>query len=170
MDAVMGSRTGSCRHGRLVSRARVVVAADPVGRLSRGPGLRSRMRREGTAPGLCLLVVLVAASCTTPRHEKTSADLIVTNSVIYTGDPQHPWAAALAVRDGRLVQVGAAESVAGLAGPGTKSFDAGGRLILPAFHDEHVHPITSGVELGQCDLNGAETVEELLERIAVYAK
>ena len=113
---------------------------------------------RGFAPGLTLLLLWNATACVAPAREQAPADLIVTNAVIYTGNPEQPWAESLAVRGGRLAHVGAADRLAALRGPHTQSFDAGGKLVLPAFHDAHVHPVTSGIELGQCDLNGAATV------------
>ena len=36
----------------------------------------------------------------------------------------------------------------------TRVVDLGGRMVLPAFQDSHIHLVTGGVELGLCDLNG----------------
>jgi predicted amidohydrolase YtcJ len=85
------------------------------------------------------------------------ADLILVNGVVYTVDASRPWAQAIAVRGGRLVVVGTEADVAALAGPSTRRVDLGGRFVMPAFHDAHVHPVSAGVELGQCNLNDLET-------------
>ena len=50
-------------------------------------------------------------------------------------------------------------------GPATKVVDLHGEMVLPGFHDSHIHPVTSGIELGQCNLHGSRTVDELLETI-----
>jgi predicted amidohydrolase YtcJ len=92
------------------------------------------------------------------------AELILTGGHLFdAGD-----ATTLAVRDGRILAVGGAE-VLELRGPGTEVVELRGRLLLPGFQDAHVHAVTGGVELGQCDLTGTVDPDEYLRRIAVYA-
>jgi hypothetical protein len=54
-------------------------------------------------------------------------------------DATRPWAGALVVRGGRLVYMGADRGASRWTGPRTRVVDAAGRLILPGFHDTHVH-------------------------------
>jgi hypothetical protein len=75
---------------------------------------------------------------------------------------------ALALRGGKIVYAGA--DARALVGPGTRVVDLGGRTILPGFIDSHIHPLTSGVALGECSLSGLETVEKVLEKIRLCAK
>ena len=37
-------------------------------------------------------------------------------------------------------------------------------MVLPGFHDNHVHPLAAGLELGECNLYDVKTPEEA-ERI-----
>ncbi len=98
-----------------------------------------------------------------------AASLVVTNARIYTANPAHPWAEALACEDGRLVHVGARGATEAHAGPGTEVLDAGGRLVLPGFIDTHVHLIW-GYELGTwIDLTDRPSLEEVQRRVAAYA-
>lgn len=80
------------------------------------------------------------------------ADLVVRNARVYTVDAARSWAGALAVRDGRLVFVGADRDAAGWTGPRTRVIDVGGRLILPGFHDTHVHLALAAAGRQRCDL------------------
>jgi len=48
---------------------------------------------------------------------------------------------ALAVAGDRLVFVGDEAGVDAYVGAATRTVDARGRLVLPGFHDSHVHPI-----------------------------
>ncbi|MBK6426827.1 MAG: amidohydrolase family protein [Blastocatellia bacterium] len=41
--------------------------------------------------------------------------------------------------------------------------------MLPSFHDSHVHPVTSGMELLTCDLNEAKTADDVFATIRRYA-
>ena len=47
--------------------------------------------------------------------------------------------------------------------------DLGGRLVLPAFRDSHLHPASAGLELGLCNLNGLRTADEVAAAIRQYA-
>src|SRR5256714_4243821 len=67
------------------------------------------------------------------------ADLVVTGGRIWTQDPRHPWAEALAVRDGVLMSVGSTAEVAPLAGPATTVRDVAGAMVMPGLIDGHVH-------------------------------
>jgi len=101
-----------------------------------------------------------AAAADATRHP---ADLILTNAAVYTANPDQPWAEAVAIRDGRLVAVGAAAEVtAGFDGPVE---DLDGAMVMPGFHDAHSHPIAGGIQSLQCDVSGSASVEETLARI-----
>lgn len=67
-----------------------------------------------------------------------TADLILTGGRVATLDPARPHATALAIRNGRIMAVGGDE-VAGLAGPGTRMVDLGGRAVMPGLIDSHTH-------------------------------
>ncbi|WP_306204522.1 amidohydrolase [Actinoplanes sp. RD1] len=75
---------------------------------------------------------------------------------------------ALLVRDGRIAAVGG-DDVRELATARTEVVELRGRLLLPGFQDAHVHAVTGGVELGQCDLSGTTSVDDYLGRVAAYA-
>ena len=81
--------------------------------------------------------LLVCLAACTPLTEH--ADLVVRNGTIYTVDPKQPWARALAVRGGKISFVGGEEDIAAHIGASTRIIDAGGRFIMPGFHDAHVH-------------------------------
>ena len=75
------------------------------------------------------------------------ADLIFLNGPIVTVDDARPSAEAVAVLGNRIVRVGDAASVRAEAGPATRVVDLGGRALLPAFNDNHTHPISFGQAL-----------------------
>ncbi|MFI0981155.1 amidohydrolase [Streptomyces sp. NPDC021093] len=97
------------------------------------------------------------------------ADLVLTGGPVHTVDAARSRATTVAVRAGRIVAVGHDE-VRGLIGSGTQVVDLEGKLLIPGFQDAHVHPVGGGVEMGQCDLTGAETADEYRTIIAAYAE
>lgn len=117
-----------------------------------------------------LIVCLAAALCnfalspslaSQSKNIVDQADLIIKNAKIYTSaEPQ--WQSAITIRKGRIVQIGSDQEAVKLAGPSTKIFDAEARLIMPGFHDCHVHLAEGGAELLQCRLNSAKNRAEVL--------
>jgi predicted amidohydrolase YtcJ len=101
--------------------------------------------------------------------ENGHADLIFVNGDVYTVDAARSWARAVAIRDGAIVAVGGDDEVADLRGDATEMIDLGGRMLLPGFQDAHVHPVSGGLEMLQCDLNEEATKESYLRTIARYA-
>jgi len=115
-----------------------------------------------------VLAALVAASCAGgPPAER--ADLILTNGRIHTMSASQPRAEALAVAGGKIVGIGEAAEVMRARDDATRVVDLGGRMVLPAFQDSHIHLVMGGVELLACNLAGLETKEAVFARIREYA-
>ncbi|MEP6686838.1 MAG: amidohydrolase [Gemmatimonadales bacterium] len=125
------------------------------------------------ALALAAALPLLATCRTAPsRHlgaGTAPADLVFRHGAVYTVDAARSWASAVAVRQGRIVYVGTDSLPDGLIGSGTEVVDLAGRMLLPGFQDGHVHPVESGVDLGLCDLNEAESVEEVATGIRAWA-
>jgi predicted amidohydrolase YtcJ len=81
----------------------------------------------------------------------------------------HSWAEALAIRDGKILAVGSSEQIRPLRGPSTKIIDAKGRLVLPGLTDCHVHFMEGSLLLQEIFLNGAQTIQEIQQRVKAYA-
>jgi predicted amidohydrolase YtcJ len=108
------------------------------------------------------LVLLGSVSC---RGDGGPADLVLRGGQVYTVDAARSWASAVAIRDGRIVYVGSNSVPKGLIGSATDILELGGAMVLPGFQDAHVHPISSGVELGECRLHDLTTAAAVLDSI-----
>lgn len=97
-------------------------------------------------------------------------DFLLLNGRIWTGNPDYPWAEALAAANGKITAVGTVDSLKTEAGPHTKILDAGGRLVLPGFIDNHTHFVTGGFHLLSVNLRGSHSPDDLACRIAEKAK
>ncbi|MDX1406271.1 MAG: amidohydrolase [Woeseiaceae bacterium] len=118
-----------------------------------------------------ILQTLLLAACGRSEAPNVpgAADAVYQNGRIYTVDPQRSWAEAVAITAGRLSYVGSNEGATDYKGPNTTVVDLGGRLMLPAFQDAHIHPITGGLEALACDLNDLYSLEDYRSTIAAYA-
>ncbi|WP_250303006.1 amidohydrolase [Streptomyces sp. A 4/2] len=94
-------------------------------------------------------------------------DLIFTHGPVHTGDAARTRAGSLAVTGERITAVGHDE-VRDLIGPGTEVVDLQGKLLLPGFQDSHIHAVSGGMEMAECDLTGTVGVEDYLTRIRAY--
>ena len=67
------------------------------------------------------------------------SDLFITNALIVTMDPDFPRADTLAIKDGRILAVGAKDKLEGLLNNRTEVVDLQGKIVLPGFIDAHLH-------------------------------
>jgi predicted amidohydrolase YtcJ len=75
---------------------------------------------------------------------------------------------AVAVRDGRVVAVGAAAHEH--TGPRTSVVDLAGGLLVPGFTDAHIHAVQGGLERLHCDLTPATSREDCVRLVRAYAQ
>jgi predicted amidohydrolase YtcJ len=121
--------------------------------------------------GNCISVFVVCMLCSLPwAAQSRSADLIITNAKVWTGDKAVPTAQAVAVLGDRIVAVGSNADVEAWRGRGTRVIDSGGKLLLPGFNDAHVHFVSGGSQLDNVQLNDATSSEEFVRRIGARAK
>jgi predicted amidohydrolase YtcJ len=98
------------------------------------------------------------------------ADLVITNAVVWTGDTRQPRAEAVAVRGGKIAAVGTAREIERWIGTTTRVIDAGGKLVLPGFIDNHTHFMSGGFQLLGIDLRGAKSEQEFAAIIRARAQ
>jgi predicted amidohydrolase YtcJ len=112
----------------------------------------------------------MAAGCS---NENAAGDvpvsLAVVNARVWTGNPQRPWADALAARGDTIAAVGSSAEVKKAAGEGARVIDAHGAMVVPGFNDSHVHFIDGGFRLSSVQLRDARSPEEFVARIREYA-
>lgn len=98
------------------------------------------------------------------------AELILTGGRVHPVVAGAPDAEALAVAGGRILALGTAREVAGLAGAATRVIDVAGGLVLPAFQDAHAHPLHGGLASLRCNLYETTTPEAHLDEVRRYAR
>ncbi|MEP1097109.1 MAG: amidohydrolase [Cyclobacteriaceae bacterium] len=111
-------------------------------------------------------LLLFLTSCQTNQQ---SADLIVINANIWTGDQGQPRAEAMAILGDTILAIGTSEDLDSFMGEKTRVMDAGGKFITPGFIDTHVHFLSGSYGLSSVKLRDAATPEEFSSRIGNYA-
>jgi predicted amidohydrolase YtcJ len=122
---------------------------------------------------LISLLVFMFTVSSPAAEKKPSTTVFFTNGNIYTGlytPPKVPRPRAMAVRDGRIVAIGANEEVLQMKHGQDEVVDLGGHFVMPGFNDAHVHLASGGRELLEVDLVGVKSLAEMQQRIADHAK
>ncbi|MGZ5469683.1 MAG: amidohydrolase family protein, partial [Candidatus Aminicenantales bacterium] len=98
-----------------------------------------------------IAVLLLAAGSLTASDPK--ADLAIRNARVWTGDPNRPWAQAVAVAGGRILAVGENDDIGAWVGPSTRVVDGRGAALLPGLIDAHFHLLDLSTTGGEVPLN-----------------
>lgn len=96
----------------------------------------------------CQLVLVFAQS-----HDN---EHIYFNAEVFTGDPQTPYAEAVAIRGDKIVMVGSLLDVARSVSADAERVDLQGKSLFPGFIDSHIHSIQGGTTLISADATNAQ--------------
>lgn len=129
------------------------------------------------------LVAIVAVLPMCPAQHassKTAAapEIIFFNGVIYTGEgfsaDKPRTVQAMAISSGKVIALGKNEEIRRLAGPATRMRDLSGGgervYVFPGFNDAHAHLGNAGLTKLNVDLSEANSLEDMLARIASYSR
>ncbi|WP_271411597.1 amidohydrolase [Pseudomonas sp. Q1-7] len=105
-----------------------------------------------------LLALSLAFSSTAAM---AAPDLVLFNGKLYTADPSHPSAQAMAVEDGKVLKLGSDAEIKALADGSTRLIDLAGKRLMPGLIDTHSHAIFGGLELSIANMQ--DEVVELAE-------
>ena len=114
---------------------------------------------------LPLFAFILLASC----NSKEKIDLLVYNANVYTVDSIFAKSEAIAVKNGKIVEVGTSADLQ-FKYEAKDNIDADGKYIYPGFIDAHAHFLGYGLSLQVADLVGTESWNEILDRLKAFAK
>ncbi|MEO1171540.1 MAG: amidohydrolase family protein, partial [Myxococcota bacterium] len=97
------------------------------------------------------------------RQGRTPADLIIERARLADGT-----LVSVALADGRVLASGTTFDFAS-AFDAKETIEAAGGTLVGGFHDGHAHVLTGGLGLSALQLGGAQSVDEVLERVRVWA-
>ena len=109
-----------------------------------------------------ILSILIAIPI---AYTKNPSNLILINAKIYTVNDQQPWAEAVVIKEGNIIFVGNDHDALQYEDSNSQIKDLQGKMLLPGFHDIHVHPVHGGVTYLQCNLSEIRGLENLLIKI-----
>ncbi len=105
---------------------------------------------------------LIAAAFAVTQLLAADADLILHHGKVLTVDQQFSIAQAVAIREGRIVQVGDNDAVLKLKSAQTKLIDLAGRTVTPGLIDSHTHPTGASVTEFDHEIPAMESIADVL--------
>ena len=109
---------------------------------------------------LIFLMSLFICACS----QKKNIDLLVYNATVYTVDSSFSIAEAIAVKDGKIVEVGKSFDLQEKYNA-KESLDAQGKFIYPGFIDAHAHFVGYGQSLFTVNLFDSKNFDEVIQRV-----
>ena len=110
-----------------------------------------------------ILLVLVLSSC----MKGQKVDLIIHNAKIYTMDLSSTVHEAIAIRNGKIVEVGPERQILNKY-RSDQTIDAQGKEMYPGLTDAHGHMLMYAKQLLGIDLHGVRSEQELIHRCEQY--
>jgi hypothetical protein len=127
--------------------------------------------------GTLVIALALAAIATTGPMQTQSAQAVIHPTTfylhgrMYTNDPKHPWAEAMAVRDEKILCIGTISQILLDCG-GAESNDVvqlKGNFVMPGFNDAHAHLGSAGRDKLTLALNNATSVDDVLKLVKAAA-
>ncbi len=143
----------------------IVVGVAGVGLVTAAGALAAAQAPAARAQSPPAAQAAPAAQTASTTQAAPTADLIFTGARVWTGDPDRPWAEAVAIRGERVLAVGSAEDVARHRGPETRIRDVSGRFVAPGFIDNHTHFNRAGELLVGVNLLDVADEDGLVARV-----
>ncbi len=98
------------------------------------------------------------------------ADMILSSNAVFTGLSDCPEPASIAIAAGKIIAVGSAEEMKPFTGENTKVYAYQDQLIMPGFHDFHLHVMDGAVTMDSAYLFSARSEKEALDIIREFAE
>jgi len=98
------------------------------------------------------------------------ADLALVGGKVLTMNPSQPFAEAIAIKNDRIVKVGANEAISKWIGKNTKVINLNGKTVVPGFIDTHIHVADFGRFLTWIDLRDVKSIKEMQSRLKERAQ
>lgn len=115
---------------------------------------------------LAFLAIVLLTSC---GYRDQEADLVVHNAIIHSLDEMGSIHQAMAIKDGRIIELGPEQQIRNRYAA-REYLDAAGQHVYPGFSDGHCHFFGYGLNKQKLDLAGTRSWEEVLARVKAFGE
>lgn len=99
------------------------------------------------------------------------ADIVLSGQHVFTGLQDEPIQAAIAIKENKIMEIGSIEEITSLIGDQTKVYDMEDGLIIPGFHDFHMHIMMGSIlQEDSATLFTAASEEEAAKMVGEFAE
>jgi predicted amidohydrolase YtcJ len=109
--------------------------------------------------------VLLLQSC----YQSEEADLVVHNAAIYSVDENFTTYDAMAIRDGKILELGAERQILNKY-KADRKIDARKRAVYPGFYDAHSHFLGFAENMAELNIYETGSIEEIVEKLQAFAE
>lgn len=112
---------------------------------------------------LCFLLTVISLA-------SEAQERVFYNAKVFTAEPEHPYAEAVAIRGDKIVAVGTRAEAERAVGSGAEKVDLKGHLLVPGLIDSHCHAIDGGMALISADTGDKMTTVDQLAAFVAESK
>ncbi|MFD0828583.1 amidohydrolase [Neobacillus sp. M.A.Huq-85] len=98
-----------------------------------------------------------------------AADIVLRGNAVFTGTKDEPVSASILIKENKIVKVIESEDVSDYIDHLTKIYDFEDQLIMPGFHDFHIHLLMGGLLNDSVRLHLARSAKEAAQMVKEYA-
>lgn len=98
------------------------------------------------------------------------ADTIISSNAVFTGLSDQPEPAAIAIKDHKIIRIGSLDEIKTLMNEKTTVYHYENELVMPGFHDFHLHLMMAGLQLVSVDLAKVKSEEEAAAAVYQFAQ
>ncbi|MFD0825638.1 amidohydrolase [Neobacillus sp. M.A.Huq-85] len=98
------------------------------------------------------------------------ADIIISSNSVFTGLADKPEPASIAIRDNKIIGIGSMNEMQPLINENTEIYQFEDELVMPGFHDFHLHLMMAGLQLVSVDLTSVRSEEEAAKKVSEFAQ
>jgi predicted amidohydrolase YtcJ len=98
------------------------------------------------------------------------ADIILSSNAVFTGLTNKPHPASIAIIDNKIAAISTEQEIEAYIGEQTKVYRYDNQLIMPGFHDFHMHIMFGSLAMNSISLFSARSEAEAVEMVLQYAE
>ena len=118
---------------------------------------------------LSFIITISMTFCTTKQDNTDIADLVIVSDAVFTGLGNEPVPGSVAIKGDRILAVGKKEEIGDFIGEGTKVYKFDDRLVMPGFHDAHLHVMSTGLAEAGVPLRYVDSKEKCVRNTKEFA-
>ena len=104
------------------------------------------------------------------QNKNIAADLILASDAVFSGTQSNSHAGFVAISGNKIMATGSIKAMERYKGPKTKLFRFDSELIMPGFHDSHIHLFAGSVADQSISLHQSKSEDEAARTVQSFGK